>query len=126
MGILKDRQYPAISHTVICYTDQRSDGDTESRFCYAGICGSDSVTQTNDPMGILKEGHGGANGIAVGRYTDQRSDGDTERSPRLTRRQLATLVTQTNDPMGILKVLTHICKSLRENKLHRPTIRWGY
>ena len=55
MGILK-----AVPGNLGCsgdwgYTDQRSDGDTESFTLTSWATALYIVTQTNDPMGILKE-----------------------------------------------------------------------
>ena len=59
------------------------------------------VTQTNDPMGILKGRIPFSAAVGRGGYTDQRSDGDTESS-------------------------VYHKDSILYQKLHRPTIRWGY
>ena len=81
MGILKVLIGDCDLHDASCYTDQRSDGDTErcSMIIRASCAGV--VTQTNDPMGILKVLSRAENSVAQARYTDQRSDGDTERPP---------------------------------------------
>jgi len=54
MGILKDQYTVCCKNKVVGYTDQRSDGDTESSWVYQGDLLFVPVTQTNDPMGILK------------------------------------------------------------------------
>ena len=84
------------------------------------------VTQTNDPMGILKVEAIDAPASTTSSYTDQRSDGDTERKGGRGGARTNLSVTQTNDPMGILKA--DLPPEIRQviQKLHRPTIRWGY
>ena len=125
MGILKDSSDRMAKPVVSGYTDQRSDGDTESPTSAGGRRPADVVTQTNDPMGILK--------VALGEVVQ----GDCN-------------VTQTNDPMGILKAWIRCIHSSDATSytdqrsdgdteraaaaaaaaawhaLHRPTIRWGY
>jgi len=101
MGILKVYEEGGITTAEVSYTDQRSDGDTESQFVIFVKLLVDVVTQTNDPMGILKVRLESTIVQSLPGYTDQRSDGDTE-SPAGDGRQ------QRGIP------------------LHRPTIRWGY
>ena len=55
MGILKARGSSQAAGGVFGYTDQRSDGDTESPLVGGGSSTYAAVTQTNDPMGILKD-----------------------------------------------------------------------
>jgi len=78
MGILKAAFAEILCLNDLRYTDQRSDGDTESTRVSTSAGCMRLVTQTNDPMGILKaliciplHDHKSC-------YTDQRSDGDTE------------------------------------------------
>ena len=101
MGILKVLLLAPGGWSHSRYTDQRSDGDTDSCAAPDVGCLRASVTQTNDPMGILKVIRVQAHADLTESYTDQRSDGDTER-------ELA------------------ICVLVGEVVLHRPTIRWGY
>ena len=84
------------------YTDQRSDGDTESRRRRQPRRPAPRVTQTNDPMGILKDES--VIGPLGERVVTQTNDPmGILKVEYLWRRAELFIVTQTNDPMGILK-----------------------